>query len=146
MNIRFEDNLDEIIVALDDGARDCVNQTVIAIVDTATPNAPRAKGALQAGIYAVLEGEDNTSAYNEAARAVQSANSKAEVEPPFPLDNYTADGMHQAVADSITSYGPLIHNGYGNRAGRPFLEDAGNAHKSTFQANLDDIGDKLKAI
>jgi hypothetical protein len=142
----FDDNFDKILSTLENGAKDACNDTVDAIVETAAGDAQKRTGAMASSIYAIREGEDAKAAYTEAKKAVEAKNPLVEVEPPMSFDDYSSEGVHAAHVDVITPYAPFMHNGFDDYAGNPYLENAGNTHKQTFEQNVAKIGADLERI
>lgn len=141
-NFQLEDSFDAILDIIDEGAENAAFDTAEVIAADAQAQAPVLHGALRAGIYAAKAGD--TSAYEGAAGEVHKANPRAGVMPGAGLEDFSGEGVHSAVAESIVDYSPLIHNGYGNRSGRPFLENAFDNNEGTFQDNLNGIADDLR--
>ena len=139
--MQFTNNIDALMKALDRAARDACDETAASIAEDARGNCPRDSGALAASIY--VAHEDGTSTYGEATGQASALNPKTEFEPELKLDDASAEGVHQAAVEVAANYANIIHEGYGARAGRPFLEEAVNNGKGDFEKRLSEMIDRL---
>lgn len=141
---KFEDNFDEILGLIDEGATLCVDQTVDDIVEEAQIEAPVLSGSLRDGIYGVHVGEDADAAHGLAVDAAKKANPKVETEPSPGVVDGEPD-TYVGLVDVVAAHGSYIHNGANGREGVPFLERSGDAMAGRFEGRLDRIGAMLSS-
>lgn len=145
MNFNLTLGTSAILAVLNSEGRECVNAPVSAIVPVAQEKAPVDKGALEAGIYAIKEGDDQNAAIAEARKNALAANPKAELTEGMALEDFSADGFHQAGVGVLAAYALPVHNGYGSHSGRPFLEEAAPVGEQMFAQKLNELGHKLSS-
>ncbi len=139
--MNFQNNIEAFLRELDEGARRVCNETAEAIAVEAKALAPYGSGTLAASIYPVPEGE--ASGYGAAVGEARSKTPKVQLEPEIKLEK-GAPGEHRAAIGVAVDYANIVHEGYGNRPGEPFLEDAVNRNKDGFEKRLDDMADKIR--
>jgi hypothetical protein len=146
MSFQFKNNFAAIREIISEGSRQSVNDTVDEIADDAVSTAPRDKGAMAASIVAIKEGQDNDTARTIAESRAQSLRPDVEFDDGVSFDDFDGEGIHIGAVEVPVSYAPLIHNGFADRLGRPFLEQAGEGRRDDFRVRLNrNIADKLNS-
>lgn len=133
-DFKFKSNFPQVWKAMGKAAKETVNETVDTIGDEAEANAPKQSGALAATVVRLHAGKSGTAAENSAEKKASKLRPGIEFNARLALIDGTDEGHTIGAVEVLADYGPIIHNGGGGMAARPFLEDAGDAQESEMEA------------
>ena len=140
--IQFKSNLPAIFAVMRQAGRETVNETAVAIAADAKANAPKDTSAMANTVVALLEGRNNSAAQSAAEGKASAVRPDISFNSGLELLDGSKEGIHRSAVEVLADYAPLIHNGFGGRAARPFLEEAGEGQRDEAQQRL---GKKLNA-
>ena len=133
-DFKFDNHFAQVWRAMGQAAKETVDETVDAIGDEAEANAPKQSGALAATVVRLHAGENGTADENRAESEASKLSPGMRFNSRLALPDRTAQGHTVGAVEVLADYGPLIHNGGGGLAPRPFLEDAGQAQENEMEA------------
>lgn len=120
MFLHLTHNFDRIIQQLEEIAANAVADTTNAIAEKAQHLAPVDSSSLQQSVYAVLP---NHNGHGQAEAAARRVNPQVDILPPLTIEE-GEPGVHHGIVDVAAAHGIFVHNGTGDMAARPFLEEA----------------------